>query len=94
MIAGLVNEMAYSVYDEMALDNKWYKAHKNRRIFIRKHLEANGMIYIQAARAYLAQLLTDPNLPVEDKDKIHEALCLDAAIRGPHDSQVKPVTII
>lgn len=94
MIADLVSDMAHSVYDELALDDKWYATHKNRRRFVRRHLDDNAVLYVKAARAYLATLLTDPYVSQDDKDKIHHALCLDAAIRGPADDQVKPLTIV
>lgn len=94
VVADLCAQMANEVYDELALDNKWYKKHRNRRAFVGPHLEANAMLYVKEARRILATLLTDPNLPLEEKDKIHDALTKDAAVRGPHDDQVKPLTII
>lgn len=93
MVVDLVSDMAHSVYDELALDDKWYATHRDRRKFVRRHLDNNAMLYVKAARAYLATLLTDPYVSKEDKDKIHHALCLDAAIRGPADDVVQPLTI-
>jgi len=94
MIADLASEMVHAVYDELAMDDKWYATHKSRRAFVRGHLRDNAMLYVKAARAYLATLLTDESLSKADKDKIHDALCKDAAVRGPHDDEVKPLTII
>lgn len=80
--------MANTVYDEMAMDNDWYKRNRNRHDFVRKHLAVNGMLYVQEARKILATLLTDPDLPLSEKDKIHEALVQDAALRGNHDEKL------
>lgn len=93
MVAELCSDMANAVYEELAKDNTWYAHHKNRVAWTNQHLADNGMMYVKEARRCLAMQLTDENVSKADKDKIHDALTKDAAIRGPHDDRVKPLTI-
>lgn len=86
MVAQYCTMFSNEIYEVNALDNEWYKAHKNRSAWVRKDLALNGLLYAKEARKILGSMLhADFDLPQKDKDKIFEALCLDASSRGTYD---------
>lgn len=89
MVANLAEQFANEVYDYMAtVSNDWYKSHKNRRKWVRFHLLNHGDEYVKEARKILGSMCgPDSNLPDSEKNKIVEALSMDAAIRGAYQSQ-------
>ncbi len=72
-------QMAGAVYDEMALDNAFYKFNKDPYKFI----EDNWSSFIVQARETLAGMLAG-SYPESQKAEIYEALILDASLPNEH----------
>lgn len=79
MIGDLAVHMAYEVYEECASRyNNWYKMHPDAKEFVGRCAPT----LVEEARRTLAALCGDEKLSVEERDEIHEALLMDAAIPG------------
>ena len=64
--------MAQEVYQTLARNNLWFKAHPNQKAWVRKHWGN----FIAAARATLAEMLARP-IDEDQKTLISEALIAD-----------------
>jgi hypothetical protein len=86
MVAAMALDLAQEVYEELASrSNEFYKVNQDRDDFIRQcapTLRAE-------ARTALGMMLSDPDLATSWKDKIFEALVLDAALPKTGTSIVK-----
>ena len=79
MIADLAVQMAHETYEQCASHyNNWYKVNPSRTAFVKRCAPT----LVEEARRVLAQLLDSDKLPREEKDKIFEALLMDASIPG------------
>lgn len=82
LIAKTAEVMAATAYEELARDNKFFKAWPNQARFAKAHIKA----YTKAARTVLASMLGKdfPNMSKEEettmKDEIAEALFADFAL--------------
>lgn len=93
MISDWCVKFANEVYEAHAYNNDFYKTNKHRTEWIRNELHLNGLEYIHEARKLLAGLCADPEVSIAEKDKIHEALSLDATLRGTYDELPTPYVI-
>lgn len=76
LIAATAMGMADEHYEQLARNNRFYKAWPDRPRFVQK----NWIHYIHTARSVLAGMLGNPATPDEQKAVIHEALLKDGAI--------------
>lgn len=90
MIADLCSSMANAIYDEMAMNNSWYRKNRNRHAFVQEHLMLNGQLYVKEAKKILGSMLTDKNISDDDKAKIFAALVKDNTLRGNYDQRPTP----
>ena len=68
--------LAQELYEELASNDEFYRANRNRIHFVRKTAPS----LMNEAVKILGSLLNDPELSTTDKDTIHEALVLQAMI--------------
>lgn len=88
LVAQTAVEMAQEIYEELCSgSNAIYKVHGDRDDFIRQCAPTLRA----AARAVLAEMLTKPEHEVSqwEKDKIYEALVMDAELPTTGTSVVK-----
>ena len=86
LIAETCVGMAETIYEDLCSgSNAIYKVHADRKDFIRQCAPTLKA----AARAVLAALLSDPMTSTIDKERIHDALCLDAMLPNTGSSMVK-----
>ena len=77
MVAQTAKEMAQEVYESWASkSDEFYAEHRS----IDEYVESCWPLYLDAARATLAQMLTT-NIADTLKDEIHDALVKDATLR-------------
>ena len=77
LVAKTAMEMAQEVYEKNAgRSNEFYEKYPDREAYV----SSCWALYLDAARATLAQLLTT-NMEDRLKDEIHEALIKDASLR-------------
>lgn len=77
LVAKTAMEMAHEVYEKNAgRDNNFYEQYPDRESYV----SSCWALYLDAARATLAQLLTT-NMADSLKDEIHDALVKDATLR-------------
>ena len=77
LVAKTAQEMAHEVYEKNAgRSNDFYAKYPDRDAYVKECWP----LYLDAARATLAQLLTT-NMEDNLKDQIHEALIKDATLR-------------
>jgi len=76
-IAEVAKAMAYADYDRLASSNNaFYKKYPTDRGFVGK----NWRYYIKIARVCMTHLLSKPDFPEAEKEKIFEALMLDRSL--------------
>jgi hypothetical protein len=88
MIRDIAREMAAEAWDELAQDDKFYCVAKENGLTQDIFIEKSWAGFVQEARRALAALLAeDSAITEEDRDKIFEALMLDASlIRNGRDA--------
>lgn len=88
MIADVAKGCAKEQWETLAQQNAFYKAWPQRRAFVK----ANWDKYIPTARAILTGMLGDPKRPTAEKDRIVDALKLDATVNPKEMAEpAKPV---
>lgn len=88
LIAETAKELAYTVYEEMAHTDQFYKTWPNNHLFV----AARWQSFIQTARTHLAELLHPDNHHKTDENQrqeIYEALKLNAAVNPALDNAFK-----
>jgi hypothetical protein len=75
-IAEVAKAIAAAEYDRLAYDNRFYKKYPTERGFVGK----NWRYYIKIARMCMTHLLSKPDFPEAEKEKIFEALMLDRSL--------------
>jgi hypothetical protein len=84
MVVDTAREMAAVMYQEMAVaSNQWYAMFKDQDAYV----EASWPLFLESARTTLAKLLTT-NISENLKTQIHEALCMDNALRNGRGIQI------
>lgn len=76
LVAKTAMEMAEEIYERNAANNEFYARYPDRADYVSKCWP----LYLDAARATLAQLLSS-NMDEELKSQIHDALIKDATLR-------------
>ena len=79
--------MAHEIFEKNSSDNEFHAQYPDREAYVSKCWP----LYLQAARATLAQLLTT-NMDENLKSQIHDALIRDATLRRGREGvlQMKP----
>lgn len=76
MIADTAKGCAGVQWEQLAKQNKFYKAWPDRSVFVRQ----NWPKYLATARAILTAMLGNPKYSDEMKAEIHDALLRDGAV--------------
>lgn len=84
MVAAIAKEMAACWYEELAHDNEFYKFYPKQKMFINREWKR----FISAAKATMAQMLSDPLLDEWKKEQIFDALVKHASLPGNIDKRV------
>jgi hypothetical protein len=83
LVAKTAEEMANEVYEEMAKTNEFYAAYPTRKAWVDSAIPR----FVEYARKSLAELLSKPGFPEDQKEVIYNALVLDGSLprhRGLH----------
>jgi hypothetical protein len=76
LVSNLCEEMAQTIYEELAKRNNFYAMYPDRREFVREIAPTLR----EDARRTLAEMLSRNDVALHEKEAIHEALILDKTI--------------
>lgn len=86
LVAETCVALANEVYETLCMrSNELYRVHRDKNDFIRQCAPTLR----QEARKVLGQILADPMTSETEKEKIYDALCLDASLPKDGTSIVK-----